>query len=96
VIIGKRSPFREIFMEVWGADPGVTSESSRPIMMKLTESKGPHEPPKYREPDDIDANELVLMLNATFNAEKTNGPITLRDHGQYEVSLEGPLMLIWG
>jgi hypothetical protein len=51
------------------------------MMMKAIASTTPHKPAKYRESDDIDANELVLMLTAMGNAEKTNGPITLRDHG---------------
>ena len=81
MISGKRSPFREISMEVSGSDPAVASETSRPIMMKVTVSTTPHKPAKYREPDDIDANELVLILNAMGYAEKTNDPITLRAHG---------------
>ena len=68
-------------MEVLGSDPAVARETSRPIMMKVTESTTPHKPEKYREPDDIDANELVLILNAMGYAEKTNDPITLRAHG---------------
>jgi hypothetical protein len=51
------------------------------MMMKAIESTTPHKPAKYREPDDIDADELVLMLTAMANAEKTNSAITLRDHG---------------
>jgi hypothetical protein len=81
VTSGNRSPFREVFIEGWGSDPAIASETSRPMMMKAIESKTPYKPAKYREPDDIDANELVLMLNAMGNAEKTNCPITLRDHG---------------
>jgi hypothetical protein len=81
VTSGKRSPFRKTFIEGLGSDPAIASETSRPMMMKAIASTTPHKPAKYREPDDIDANELVLMLNAMGIAEKTNYPITLRDHG---------------